>query len=346
MNIFSRSQQATDASETASPSAETARSALVIGEALIDVVHRADGSVDEHPGGSPANVALTLGRLDRTVQLLTWIGEDAYGQMIRNWLSGSQVELDPISTGAPQTSIATATLDETGAATYEFEIEWLLPQAAQVPADAIVVHSGSIAATLAPGADSVLGLLSDARATASITYDPNIRPSLMGAPEQARERIEKLVALADVVKVSDEDLEWLYPKRTPDDSARAWHEATNAMIVFTRGGSGASAWTSNGLINAEAPRVAVVDTVGAGDSFMGALIDGLWQAELLGADKREALRAIDPAVTTRVLEQCVQVAAITVSRAGANPPRRAELNQSTGLNQNAELNENTVQPLR
>lgn len=311
-----------------SPPGPVPGSALVIGEALIDVVHRADGSVSEHPGGSPANVALTLGRLGRAVQLLTWIGEDAYGQMIRKWLTGSRVELDPISTGASHTSIATAKLNESGAATYDFDIEWRLPQTATIPPDAVVVHSGSIAATLPPGADSVLTLLSSAREAASITYDPNIRPSLMGSPSQVRDQIEGLVKLADVVKVSDEDLDWLFPSRTPDQSAQAWHELTGAMIVLTRGGSGATAWTVNGVVNVDAPKVQVVDTVGAGDSFMGALIDGLWQAELLGAPNRQALRNITTDVTTQVLEQCVHVAAITVSRAGANPPRRAELDST------------------
>lgn len=315
MNLFARKK----------PEPERQRLAYVIGEALIDVVHRADGTIGEHPGGSPANVALTLGRLGRPAQLLTWIGEDAYGQLIRKWLSGSDVEIDPISTGAPSTSIATARLNERGAATYEFELEWLLPATASVPQDAVVVHSGSIAATLEPGATRVRDLMTGARERATLTYDPNVRPTLMGTPAEARAKIEPLVALADVIKVSDEDLEWLYPGRAADVSAAEWHEAHGALVVLTRGGAGATAWSANDIVEVAAPRVDVVDTVGAGDSFMGALIDGLFEADLLGGEKRDALRNISPQTTTHLLTACVRVAGITVSRAGANPPRRSEL---------------------
>ena len=132
---------------------------LVVGEALIDVVHRQDGTVDEHPGGSPANVAITLGRLGRPVELLAWLGEDAYGSMIRRWLGASGVALAPGSTGAAQTSIATAQLDEKGAASYDFEIEWRMPADVDVPQSTVAIHSGSIAATLAPGGDDVVALM-------------------------------------------------------------------------------------------------------------------------------------------------------------------------------------------
>ncbi len=299
--------------------------ALIIGEAVIDVVRRPDGRVSEHPGGSPANVALTLGRLGREVSLLTWIGEDVYGQLIRKWLTSSNVDLDPMSTGASQTSIATATLNSAGVADYNFDIEWLLPEGASVPTEAVVVHSGSIAATLAPGAAKVSKLLKGARLAATITYDPNVRPSLMGTPAEAREQIERLVRLADVIKVSDEDLTWLYPGKDPDECAAQWHAFAGALVVLTRGSEGATAWTQSGTVDVIAPTVEIVDTVGAGDSFMGSLIDGLWQEDLLGADQREDLRGITTEATQRVLDQCVQVAAITVSRAGANPPRRSEL---------------------
>ncbi|MGM7422243.1 PfkB family carbohydrate kinase, partial [Cellulosimicrobium sp. CpK407] len=160
---------------------------------------------------------------------------------------------------------------------------------------------------------------------ATITYDPNARPALMGDPADARARIEALVALADVVKVSDEDLAWLVPGTDPVAVARDWLALGPALVVVTYGGEGALALTAAGEQRVTAPRVEVVDTVGAGDSFMGALLDGLWDAGLLGADRRDALRAVDTATLTRLLERCAAVAAVTVSRAGANPPRRAEL---------------------
>ncbi len=298
---------------------------LVVGEALIDVVHRADGSVDEHPGGSLANVALTLGRLGRDARLATWLGTDAHGEAVRSWLDDSAVTLAPGSTRADRTSVATAHLDGQGAATYEFDLEWRVPAGTAPGAGTLAVHTGSIAAVLEPGASDVRALVAAARDTATITYDPNARPALMGDPADARARIEALVALADVVKVSDEDLAWLVPGTDPVAVARDWLALGPALVVVTYGGEGALALTAAGEQRVTAPRVEVVDTVGAGDSFMGALLDGLWDAGLLGADRRDALRAVDAATLTRLLERCAAVAAVTVSRAGANPPRRAEL---------------------
>lgn len=298
---------------------------LVVGEALIDVVHRADGSVDEHPGGSLANVALTLGRLGRDARLATWLGTDAHGDAIRAWLHDSAVTLAPGSTDADRTSVATAHLDAHGAATYDFDLEWRVPAGTAPDARTLAVHTGSIAAVLEPGASDVRALVAAARATATITYDPNARPALMGDPAHARTRIEALVTLADVVKVSDEDLAWLAPETDPVDLAHRWLALGPALVVVTFGGEGALALTAAGEQRVTAPRVDVVDTVGAGDSFMGALLDGLWDAGLLGADRRDALHAIDAATLTALLERCAAVAAVTVSRAGANPPRRAEL---------------------
>lgn len=299
--------------------------ALVVGEALIDVVHRADGTVDEHPGGSPANVALTLGRLERRAQLLAWIGTDSYGDSIRSWLSGSHVDLAPGSDGAASTSIATAHLGADGGATYDFDLTWALPADVRVPDETVVVHTGSIAAVLEPGATGVRHLLAAARPRATVTYDPNIRPTLMGQPGDVRPVVEALVAGADVVKVSDEDLHWLYPGADLDVVATRWQRSGPALVVVTYGGDGAVAVTAEHRLEVAAPRVEVADTVGAGDSFMGALLHGLWSAGLLGAQHRASLAAIDTATLTAVLEQCVQVAAITVSRSGANPPRLREL---------------------
>ncbi|WP_454041095.1 carbohydrate kinase family protein [Cellulosimicrobium sp. Marseille-Q8652] len=322
---MSTTPEHTSPASPASPTAPHGGHVLAVGEALIDVVHRADGTVDELPGGSLANVALTLGRLGRDARLVTWIGDDARGAALRDWLAASGVTLAPGSADADRTSVATAHLDAHGAATYEFDLEWQVPARTTVDADTRALHTGSIAAVLEPGAAAVRELVASARATATVTYDPNARPALMGDPADARPRIEALVALADVVKVSDEDLAWLAPGTDPVAVARDWLALGPAVVVVTLGGEGAVAVTATGEQRVAAPRVQVVDTVGAGDSFMGALIDGLWDADLLGADRREELRAIDGATLAGLLERCVAVAAITVSRAGANPPRRAEL---------------------
>jgi fructokinase len=301
--------------------------ALVIGEALVDVVRRLDGSTQEHPGGSPANVAIGLGRLDRAVDLLTWIGTDERGRTVRAHLEESGVRVTAGSDGADHTSVAIATLDAGGAATYTFDLAWQVPAEA-VPdlTDVVVVHTSTIGAALAPGGEAVLRILAESRLDATITYDPNIRPDLLGDHDEGRDLVERLVALADVVKVSDEDLAWLEPGVPPHDVAVRWATRGPALVVVTRGGEGALAVTSGGVeVEVPAPRVEVADTVGAGDSFMSGLIDGLWSAGLLGASHRIALGGIDADVLVPVLQRCARIAAVTVSRPGANPPRAAEV---------------------
>ncbi len=301
--------------------------ALVVGEALIDVVARADGTREEHPGGSPANVALGLGRLGRAVDLLTWLGVDAEGDLVRRHLAASGVRVLRGDRGAVRTPLATAHLDAAGVATYEFELEWDLPHAwdgDDVPP--LVVHTGSIAAVLEPGAARVAHEVTRLRPTSTVTYDPNLRPALMGTPQHALPYVEAMVALSDVVKVSDEDLAWLHPGVAPAEIAEEWAQRGPALVVGTHGGDGACAATAAGArVRVAAPRVTVVDTVGAGDSFMGGLVDGLWSAGLLGADRRAALRDVAAPTVEAVLRRCARIAAVTVSRAGANPPRAHEL---------------------
>lgn len=314
--------------ETGAVAADAAeRRALVIGEALIDVVHRADGDVSEHPGGSPANVAIGLGRLGRGVDLLTWFGKDAHGRMITSHLEASAVTVVPGSDSARRTSVATAHLGPDGGATYSFDLSWEVPAHWVSPAPApLVVHTGSIAGVLEPGGPDVANILAAHRQSATITYDPNLRPSLMPPPSVTGPVVDELVALADVVKVSDEDIAWLLPGADPIEVARTWAAAGPALVVVTRGGEGATAITARGLrVDVAAPSVTVADTVGAGDSFMGGLIDGLWSADLLGAHKRPALGRIDEATVRAVVERCARIAAITVSRPGADPPTAAEL---------------------
>ena len=305
--------------------------ALVVGEALVDVVARPDGSREEHPGGSPANVALTLGRLGRRADLLTWLAPDAEGDLVRRHLEASGVRVLRGDRTPPTTPVATAHLDADGVATYEFDLQWDLPSTWDEDADdALVVHTGSIAAVLRPGASKVTELLERRRTASTVTYDPNLRPALMGDPADVLPVVERLVRLADVVKVSDEDLAWLQPGVAPAEIAETWSRSGPAIVVVTHGGEGAFAVTSAGArLSVAAPRVTVADTVGAGDSFMGGLIDGLWTAGLLGAPRRADLHDVAAATVQEVLERCARIAAITVSRSGANPPRRAELESAT-----------------
>lgn len=301
--------------------------ALVVGEALVDVVLRPGEAPADHPGGSPANVAIGLGRLGRRVDLLTWLADDAYGDLVRAHLTGSDVHVLAGDRTPDRTPVARAHVDAEGVATYEFDLTWDLPDRWDEDAEPpVVVHTGSIATVIAPGGEAVAALLAARRTTSTLTYDPNLRPALMGSPEATLPVVERLVALADVVKVSDEDLGWLHPGVAPVEIARDWVRRGPALVVVTLGGDGALAITAGGEeLTITAPKVAVADTVGAGDSFMGGLIDGLWSAGLLGADAREALRAVDRATVEQVLVRCARIAAITVSRPGANPPTTADL---------------------
>lgn len=302
----------------------TVKRALILGEALIDVVIPQDGPTREIPGGSPANVALTLGRLDRPVELVTWLGSDEQGRIVADHIEASKVTIQPASLAAPRTSTAQATLNESGAATYQFDIQWELPET-QVDATVLVAHSGSIATTLEPGGTQVLETLRRAREFATVTYDPNARPSIMGDAATAYQRVLDLVRTADVVKVSDEDIEWFTSGAPYQQVAREWLELGASLVIVTRGPKGSAAFARSGEFNYEAVDVPVVDTVGAGDSFMGAVIDALWAADLLGADRRPQLQAITAEQVEFVMNRARQVSSVTVSRAGANPPWTFEL---------------------
>jgi fructokinase len=303
---------------------------LVIGEALVDAVTTQDGRTEEHVGGSPANVAFGLAVLEHPVDLATWIATDERGRRIEDVCRERGVALTAGSQGAPFTSVAHATLDESGAATYVFDLEW---QVAAVPGLAAYahVHTGSIAAVLEPGGSQVRAILAAARELgATVSYDPNARPSLMGRPERARETIEASIALADVVKLSDEDVAWLCPGESLDDVLKAWGDLGPAVVVVTRGGDGAIARvTRTGeQLALPAPRVEVVDTVGAGDSFMAGLVSGLLDAGLLGgAEARERLHGAALADVLPAVERALRAGALTVERAGAYAPGRIALSR-------------------
>ena len=300
---------------------------LVVGEALVDVVRRPDGSITEHPGGSPTNVAIGLGRLGREVRLLTQLGDDAHGALIAAHLKASGVELvDGSVTGTP-TSTATAVLDADGSATYAFDLHWALPRT-PLPPQPIAVHTGSIGAVVQPGAATVERIIHGAHGRATITYDPNLRPALMGEPELVRAHVESFVASADVVKLSEEDAAWLAPHERPMQLAEAWLQLGPSLVVLTCGARGFKAVCAAGTVEVPAEPVQVVDTVGAGDSAMAGLLDGLWDAGLLGAEARGALRGVDLGTVQRVLEHAARVAAVTVSRPGADPPTREDLLRS------------------
>ena len=238
------------------------------------------------------NVAVALGRLGHTSHLLTRIGDDQRGQAIRAHVTDSHVQLTPGSiTGAP-TSTAEAQLDASGAATYTFDLTWD-PAATGLPEQVHAVHTSSIAAVLDPGA--------------------------------ARERIEAIIVRADVVKTSDEDVAWLYDTDDVEDVVSSWRALGPGITVLTRGGDGAVGFTDSGRVQVAPVQVEVADTVGAGDTFSAGILDALADKRLLGAGNREALAALPSDDVAAVLRRAARLAAVTVSRSGANPPWSHEL---------------------
>jgi fructokinase len=209
---------------------------IVIGEALIDIVTSAQGTV-EHPGGSPANVAYGLGRLGVSTALLTAIGNDERGRAVEAHLQSAGVILLPGSTSQSRTATATATVAADGSASYDFDIHWGLPPIAPACLPK-VLHTGSIATFLAPGAAAVKALLEQSHRECMVTYDPNIRPALLGSHAEARSIFEELVPLTDVVKLSDDDAHWLYPELQLEDAAARLLGLGTGLAVVTRGSEG------------------------------------------------------------------------------------------------------------
>ncbi|MER7698078.1 carbohydrate kinase [Streptomyces sp. NPDC096095] len=303
---------------------------LVIGECVADIVRLPGEANRVHPGGSPANVAYGLSRLGHDTTLLTQLGPDGHGRLIRDHLAAAGVEVRTDGATGPTPSAA-VTLDGHGHAAYAFEIRWSLEPVVLERAPGHV-HTGSIAAVVEPGAATVLAAVESLRSGATVSYDPNVRPELMGERSGAVARVERCVALSDVVKASDEDLRWLYPDEEPQRVAERWLAAGPALVLVTGGAAGAFALSSGGRAAVEALPVTVADTVGAGDAFMSGALHALAAHRLLGPGARDRLRAVDRDAVTDVLRHAAASAAVTVSRAGAAPPGADELRQALARN--------------
>jgi fructokinase len=290
---------------------------VLVGEALVDIVVPVAGDPTDAPGGSPLNVAVGLSRLGLDAVLVTEIGDDAYGRLVREHVAGSGVRLlDGSVVDGRRTNTATAHLDEHNAATYDFDLTWTLGPRT-LPRGVRALHVGSIGASLRPGRDAVVDLLDQAvDAGVFISYDPNARPVFLPPAPQAWADLNQVAAHADLVKMSDEDVHAFAPASTPAGVAE--HLLANGrtrLVVVTHGGTGAEAFTRDGSVTVPSPPVEVVDTVGAGDSFMAALIavTADWGLDL----DLDRVRALLAAAHT--------VAGITCSRRGADPPSRSEL---------------------
>ncbi|MGB3956148.1 MAG: carbohydrate kinase [Brooklawnia sp.] len=305
---------------------ESTAAVLCVGEALIDVVSRGSGS-REYVGGSPLNVACGLARLGHPTSFASWWADDDRGRRIAGHAADHGLLVVAGSDGAERTSTALARLDADGQASYEFDLDWQLPPMASTESSGHL-HLGSIGATLPPGADDVLALARQLHGRATVSYDPNVRPAIMGAAADVLGRIEELVGLSDAVKASSEDLEWLYPGVPPVEAAARWLARGPALVVVTRGAVGSLTWfaTEPAPRESAAQRVPVVDTVGAGDSFMAGLLSGLLDAGLLGRpDAGDRLRQAGWAVVGPAIDRAIQTSAITVTHSGAYSPTRAEL---------------------
>lgn len=283
--------------------------ALVVGESLVDVVLGGG----EYAGGSAANVAVAASRLGREVRLLTALGEDAHGALISGHLRASRVEFaaDPHVLG--RTATATATIGPAGAASYSFDLAWRVPPLTLgEPPQAI--HVCSLGAVLEPGATAVRALL-ESRPGGWVSYDLNARPAVTGTGPEVVAAVERIAALAGLVKASDEDLATLWPGLRTEAAAAHLRSLGPAAVVVTRGGDGFD-WLGERTVHVDSVPTTVVDTIGAGDTVSGALLDALWDT---------GPRGLAPDRIERALAHAARAAAITVGRPGADPPWSAEL---------------------
>jgi fructokinase len=302
----------------------------VLGEALIDLVETGD---DEprlaRPGGSPYNVAIGLARLGRPTAFVGRLSHDPLGTILRNHATRSGVDLSWSVDAHEPTTVALVELSD-GIAQYRFGVEgtadfrWTDAELAAVPGDMSAIHFGSLASWTAPGDAAVARRVAALRADGHVlvSYDPNVRPHLQPDREAARRQVEQNLPLAHLVKTSEEDIAWLYPGADSTAIARQWLDSGPTLVVVTRGADGSSAHTGTEQVSRPVLDIDVVDTVGAGDAFMSGLLDAIAERGLLAP---EALGGLDAPTLTALLDDAALVAAITCSRAGANPPRRSEL---------------------
>ncbi|UVI37497.1 carbohydrate kinase family protein [Brevibacterium spongiae] len=296
---------------------------LVIGEALIDIVST-PGARDRYaPGGAPANVALGLGRLGDDVEFLTDVGDDFHGGFLLAHLRESHVSVLASPHGA--TSTALARLAQDGSAEYEFQLRWDPDSSLLEDSAPSVLHFGSIAAFLTPGSAVIDRLLDTITAQSGpqthgslISFDPNIRPSIIGSREEVLPRFEDLAGRVDVLKLSDVDAAWLYPELDVDAQIDCLLGLGADLVAMTRGGEGAIMSTASARAAVSSTPVEVVDTIGAGDTFMVSLIHDL-------RARATALSDLTTAELRALGERATALAGITVSREGADLPWAADL---------------------
>lgn len=302
------------------------------GEALIDMLPRKLESGEDVflpvAGGAVFNTAITLGRLSEPCGFVSGISTDLFGEQLMSALEASKVDTSFCVRSEQPTTLAFVRLSD-GQAQYTFMDENSAGRTLSredlpvLPEGVEALHFGAISLIGEPCGSAYETLMHAWHEKAVMSLDPNIRPGFITNPQRHRERIQRMIAMADIVKVSDEDLDWIAPGRPhPQAIGEMISDRGVQLVVLTKGRDGVSVFTQNGMLEVAAQEVEVVDTIGAGDSFNGGFLAGLRRSGLLS---KAALANVEPQALRPAVELAAKVAAITVSRAGANPPWQSEL---------------------
>jgi fructokinase len=287
----------------------------------------ASGEYRAHAGGSPFNVAVALARLGNSTALMARLPDHGFGQILRDAATAEGIDLAASARADELTTLAVVSMDRPGHATYDFYLDgtadwqWTDAELERRPAETDILHFGSMASWIPPGSDRIDRLVRGARASDGVvvSYDPNVRPAVLGDPPRGRQLVERSVRHTHVVKASREDLEWLYPSRSIVEVVAAWHELGATLVVVTDGPDGAIAYHAGAPAIPRPGRPAdVADTIGAGDAFTAAMLSGLARRGLHAPDR---LATIAEAELIEVVDEAVLVSSLTCERAGADPPR-------------------------
>jgi fructokinase len=294
----------------------------VAGEVLIDLIPHGSGR-KPIVGGGPANTAKALSRLGIDTQFIDGISSDEYGQIAKNKLVTAGVKLDYVKYSDKPTCLAIVSLSDSRSATYEFVIEntatfdftseWLPNPQTDRPS---LLHIGTLAAAIEPGASVLFKWAQSVAKVAPIVFDPNIRPAVISDRAQYVGRVERWIAISSAVKISDDDLKWLYPSIEIEQVVNNWLTKGPSLVVVTYGDTGLTGYRKGEVVSVGAVKVKVADTVGAGDTVGAVLVEAI---------VKDGLAILTDSRLESMLKRAAKAAAITVSRVGANPPTSEEL---------------------
>ena len=294
----------------------------VTGEVLIDLIP--DGSERKLiVGGGPANTAKALAKIGIDTQFIDGISTDDYGQMAKDELIASGVKIDYVKYSDKPTCLAIVSLSDSGSASYEFVIEntatfdftpdWLPNPQTEQPA---LLHIGTLATAIKPGASVLFDWAQSVAKVAPIVFDPNIRPAVISDRDLYVNQVERWVSISSAVKVSDEDIKWLYPSLEIEQVVNNWLAKGPSLVVVTYGDKGLAGYRVGEKVSVDAVMVAVADTVGAGDTVGAILVEAI---------VKDGLNTLSGVRLEMMLKRAAKAAAITVSRSGANPPILKEI---------------------